>query len=72
MFPYRAIHDIYHKYRKRKIDLSPNDFLVQYDIEPFKFTHNYPKRKLHISTGTRFCGKMLLSYIFVRRKALKI
>ena len=36
------------------------------------FTHSYRIRKIQIYAKIRICGKMLLSYIFVWRKAQKI
>ena len=47
-------------------------FSLQYDIENFIFTSSYHIRKFHIYSKIRIYGKMLLSYIFVWRKARKI
>ena len=47
-------------------------FSLQYYIENFIFTSSYRIRKFHIYAKIHTCGKMLLSYIFVWRKAKKM
>ena len=61
------------KYRQQKVDLKTSKkLLVFVTIQNFVFTSSYRIRKFHIYGKIRICGKMLLSYIFVWRKAQKI